>query len=298
MGAKQQWIPSINESVQIFLDESRLRLKPSTIANYRDRLKRLTVWLEDQGITHVDGITQIVLRKYFQKMINDGLATHTIVFHSKVIRRWVNALIEIEILDKSPMRGVKLPKLPKLVKLGFTPDELRKLLKVAKPKEEIVLLVLVDTGCRSSEFCAIDGGDVDLATGTIRIRQGKGNKDRIAFIGSTTKKTLARYWRINGKPGDNEPLVESQTAKDGRLTRSGMKHILRRLGERSGVADCAPHRCRRTFAQLSKNNGMSIRDIQLILGHSDIRTTIIYLGDDINEISREHSRFGPIDHSL
>ncbi len=159
-------------------------------------------------------------------------------------------------------------------------------------------MFLVDTGVRSTEFCRLTVGDIDLSTGNVRVKKGKGDKARTTFIGNATKKCLVRYWRKHGKPSANEPLVRSTQAKDGHLTRSGMIKLIKELGRKAGIENCNVHRFRRTFAQWSLANDMDVRSLQLILGHSDISTTVAYLGDNVSELKRKHDKFGPIDHNL
>jgi integrase/recombinase XerD len=296
---QQAWTPAVIECIKLYLDEQVAQGKAkSTITNYRQRLEILTKFLISQSVTTIDSVTPDVLKRYYQSRRDKGLKPHTIDTDARYIRAWLNYLVEIEIIDKSPMRKVKMPKLPKLQKPAYTVDDVKKLLSVASDKEELIVMLLIDTGVRSTELCRLTAGDIDIGAGTARVRSGKGNKDRTTFIGNSTRKCLIRYWRKHGKPQANEPLIRSMHGKDGFMTRSGMKYLINELGKKAGVEGCTVHRFRRTFAQWSRNNDMDIRDIQLLLGHSDIQTTVIYLGDDVAELKRKHNKFGPIDHNL
>lgn len=299
MSAEHRWSPSIRECVRLFIDEQITRSRAvASVKNYRQKLAIVETWLTGQGITTIDELTPDSLKRYFQIRRESGLKPHTVATDARYIRCWLNYLIEIEVIDSSPMSKVRLPRLPKLQKPAYSVDEIKQFLAVATDREELVIMFLVDTGVRSTEFCKVTVGDIDLSAGTVRVRKGKGDKARTTFIGNATKKCLMRYWRKHGKPANNAPLIRSSQSTDGHLTRSGMLTLIKELGKRAGVDNCSVHRFRRTFAQWSLANDMDVRSLQLILGHSDIQTTVEYLGDNVVELKRKHERFGPIDHNL
>jgi site-specific recombinase XerD len=110
------------------------------------------------------------------------------------LRAWLNFSVKEELLNASPMRRVGMPRLDRRILPAFAPDDVTRLLEACTPnRERSALLFLLDTGIRASEFVALDSGHIDVQTGTVRIVQGKGRKDRIAFRGSEARKALLRY---------------------------------------------------------------------------------------------------------
>ena len=87
------------------------------------------------------------------------------------------------------MARVKMPKLPKEILPAFAPGDVQKLMAVCKtPRDKAIVLCLLDSGCRAREFSALTIADVDMQTGTVTVRQGKGKKDRITFLGAKARR--------------------------------------------------------------------------------------------------------------
>ena len=155
-------------------------------------------------------------------------------------------------------------------------------------------MVMVDTGVRRSEACALNWGDVDLKSGLVSIRRGKGGKARSVVVGISTRRALLKY-RRTAEHDFRNPLF--QTKQGRRLTHNGLRSIFVRLSKLSGV-NVAPHTLRRTFATLSLKAGMNPLHLQGLLGHASLEMTRQYiqmLDDDLVEAHRLH---GPIDTFL
>lgn len=121
-------------------------------------------------------------------------------------------------------------------------------------------------------------------------------KDRVVFIGNQTRKAMMRYWRKIGKPSTDEPLwTAERTGK--RLTRSGVRQVLVRLGKRTGI-EVTPHKLRRTFATWAWRLGMNPQALQNLMGHAELSTLRAYLGIDSDDLKDAHDKHGPIDNLL
>ena len=123
-------------------------------------------------------------------------------------------------------------------------------------------------------MCNLNVGDVDLDTLAVTIRQGKGRKDRMVYIGARTARAVSRYLGERIDPLDGAPLLLSEAAHnlDGRLSRWGVRTILERLGKVAGVKGVHPHKLRRTFAVTCLRGGMDVYTLARLMGHSDIAT--------------------------
>jgi integrase len=101
------------------------------------------------------------------------------------------------------------------------------------------------------------------------VRQGKGRRDRVAFLGAKARKALLKYLLTRPDAEPAEPLFPSVRTGE-RLKPNGLLLLCRRLGARAGVEHCHPHTFRRTFALWSLRAGMNIYALQQIMGHSDL----------------------------
>jgi site-specific recombinase XerD len=153
---------------------------------------------------------------------------------------------------------------------------------------------MVDSGVRKAELVDLNWADVDLRTGVVLIKRGKGGKSRNVVIGAMTRRALVAYGRTSGI-SSNAPLFAIQDG--GRLTTSGLRSMMERISKRCGI-HVSPHALRRTFATLSLRAGMNPLHLQGLLGHTTLEMTRRYtqiVDDDLVAAYKEH---GPIDNFL
>lgn len=272
-----------------------------TIANYRAALGQFTAWLRERQITEPAAITPALVRAYIADLAGRNLSSWTVHGHARTVKTWLRFLLTEGVLQHDAMRNVAMPKLDRAILPSFTADELRALLDACQhsqnqERDAAILLVLLDSGVRASELCHLNIGDVDMHTGAVHVRQGKGRKDRITRIGHQTKKALLRYFLRRGAVQPNEPLFLSEN--DGKqMTPNGLLLLLRRIGGRAGV-HAHPHKFRRTCAVTLHRAGVRLTDIALLLGHSDLETLKLYLDLHAQDGLQAHELAGPVDTLL
>lgn len=293
---QERWSPSPNEALSTFLLDCRARrFSPRTIEHYQQRIGAFATFLHEQGISTLAQIQPSHIRLYYIHLQDKELSSHTVHTCARSIRAWLNFCVREELLSESPMRNVAMPQRDKLLPNYLTPEEVTRLLDACETeRERTLLLVLLDTGLRCTEACNLNGEHVNHTTGAIIVKQGKGRKDRAVFLGSRSIKQLMRYYREYGKPGNDEPVFRSERGQ-GRLTRSGLRGVLTRLGKRVGVV-VTPHKLRRTFATWAWRSGIDIKALQALMGHSDLTTLPAYLGIDADDLKRAHDQHGPVDN--
>jgi integrase/recombinase XerC len=165
-------------------------------------------YLSEQGIEALDAITPTHIRGYLISLEKRGCKDTTQHDHARGIKAWLNWLVTEGELSASPMAKVKMPKREGKILPALTPDELRILLD-ACPKTAIglrdkaILLGLLDSGLRASEFTALSIGSMDTKTGLCKVH-GKGHKERVVRFGARTRLALSRYLatRVEARPGD------------------------------------------------------------------------------------------------
>lgn len=163
-------------------------------------------------------------------------------------------------------------------------------------RDRAMLLALLDTGCRASEFVALNIGDLDLSSGMVRVRHGKGGKQRTVFVGNTCKRELVRYFRYFDSSSADTPLWI--TVFGSRLSYEGLRMVLRRRAAMAGVEAPTLHAFRRAFALMSLRNGVDVYSLQRMMGHADLAVLRRYLAQTQVDIQKAHNETGPVDHGL
>lgn len=217
-------------------------------------------------------------------------------------------LVAEERLAASPMAKIPKPVTRFEEKQPLTPAQVKALLAAAKRslhprRDEAIVLLLLDTGLRSSELCGLKLKDIDLQARQCTVL-GKGNKLRVVHFGSTTGNALRQHLRQHGNEVENsEPetplfLADKSGSIIRPLTRSGLQQLLERLAKAAGIEgrSCSPHVLRRTFAVTWLRNGANVFSLQAMLGHSDLRMTQRYLSLARADIADQAKKFSPADN--
>lgn len=277
------------------LDCRARRLSPRTIGFYAYHLTRFNTWADTPRLAEV-GAPQ--LRAYLAAMQDDGLAAQTIHGAARALKTVFRFAVREGLIDVSPMALVKMPRLPKGILPALEPEQARALLGGCEnERDRAAILFLLDTGLRASEFIALDGGDVDLRAGVVRVRAGKGDKARLGYLGAQAQKALAKYYMAAGKPGPNDPAFRSLKV-DRRLTDSGLRQLVERAGRRALVGQVGPHMLRRSFALWSLRAGMNVYVLARLMGHADIQVLRHYLALVDSDLAAAHARYGAVDQWL
>jgi len=245
----------------------------------------------------------------------------------KSFYRW----LEGETGHPSPMAGVPAPRGEERPVRPLTQGEVQALLvacdrmapartarrrpfqmaRATAVRDKAILLVLLDTGLRAAELCALTVGDVDLASGEVRVRRGKGGRGRLVYLGAAARRAVWRSLLERGRPTGEAPLFcgrfcgrdpgtargSGTPGRDGRfsLTPDALLRLLKRLGERAGVADVHPHRLRHTFATEFLRNGGDVLTLQRLLGHRSLAMVQRYAEIVAADLQRVHAKASPAD---
>ena len=169
--------------------------------------------------------------------------------------------------------------------------ELEKVRRACKTKKELALVELFfSTGCRVSEVTNIKLSDINWDDRTI-IVFGKGRKYRTAFLNVRACFCLQDYIE-NHRQGDNEYLFVSDRSPYEQMHKSGVEKIIREIAKRTKIdKNLSPHCFRRTLATQMLDKGADIQDIQKILGHDKIETTLRYAKVNTKHVQAVHRRF-------
>jgi site-specific recombinase XerD len=185
---------------------------------------------------------------------------------------------------------------------AMTEEKLAQLLEAAgdgsdeeSARNRAILLLLFESGLRVSELASLQDNSLDLAERTAWI-VGKGRKAGVVFWGPRTAVALLHYLRLRqGVRGGDQPLFRGCSSRNqgGAVTDNLVRTVIRRLAARAGVSlplGSPCHCFRRGFAQACRRAGLGREEVQALLRHDDLSTTLRYLGDDEAPLQRSHRR--------
>lgn len=153
-------------------------------------------------------------------------------------------------------------------------------------RDRAIVCFLLSTGCRISEVCALDRDTIDFSNLECTVH-GKGNKNRIVYLDDVTAMLLKRYLYSRE---DAKPALFVGKGSD-RMTPGGIRLMLTKLGEASGVTNVHPHRFRRTLATNLVERGMPIQEVATILGHDKLETTMKYVFINPTSIKNSYKKY-------
>jgi site-specific recombinase XerD len=238
-----------------------------------------------------------------EKFGSSPLSVKTLAAETSVLRSFCAWLAARRVLLFNPAEGLVLgdrsEPLPKTV---LTESEVQALL--AAPgrdavglRDRAILEMLYSTGLRRAELCGLDLYDVDQAGEVVRVRQGKGRKDRYVPVGAHALEALRRYLHA-ARPElvatSREPALFVASITGRRLGRQTLNLIVRKHGESAGIGRrVTPHVLRHTCATHLLQGGADLRHVQAILGHASIATIQVYTRVAAEDLAAVHRRHHP-----
>lgn len=190
---------------------------------------------------------------------------------------------------KSPVRRINKVKTAQTVKEILTDEEIEKLRDNTNNIRDLSIIeMLSSTGMRVGELVKINRKDIDFQERSC-IVTGKGNKQREVYFDARTKIHLLEY--LNQRKDSNDALFVSFLKPNKRLTINSIETILRNLGKKCNIHKVHPHKFRRTLATLAIDKGMPIEQVQKLLGHTKIDTTMHYAMVNQVNVKMAHRKF-------
>ena len=297
---QQDYLPILVES--FLIDRRSQGLSSETISFYTKKLKYFLKYCEGQALTQVSQLTSDLIRRYILEISethNPG-GVHACFRPLRTLLYWIE---DEEIMPqgwKNPIRRVKAPKLPTDPIEPISMEDINLMLGIcvgnfSGQRDKALMLSLLDTGARAKELLNINLEDVELATGSVMIKQGKGRKPRLVFLGRKSIRAIRSYLRSRH---DNNPALWVSIHGD-RMTYPALRCLLRRRAMLVGLKRVpTPHDFRRAFALVMLRNGVDIFALQKLMGHSDLQVLRRYLAQTNEDVHTAHMRGSPVDNSL
>lgn len=207
----------------------------------------------------------------------------------RILSSFFSWLEDEDYISKSPVRRIKKVKTTKMVKQVYSDETLELLRDGCKELRDLAIVdLLSSTGIRVSELVGLNISDVNFHDREC-IVLGKGDKERIVYFDARTKVHLQNY--VNTRTDDNSALFVTLTKPHNRLKISGVEIRLRKIGSEMGMQDVYPHKFRRTLATRAIDKGMPIEQVQTLLGHQKIDTTLEYAMVNQSNVKSSHNRY-------
>ena len=229
---------------------------------------------------------RVYLSEYQKK--NDA-SKQTIDNIRRILSSFFTWLEDEDYILKSPVRRIHKIKTMKQVKETYSDEALEKLRDNCKTIRDLALIdMLASTGMRVGELVKLNRVDIDFVNRECVVL-GKGSKERVVYFDARTKLHLQNY--LNSRTDDNEALFVSLLEPHNRLEIAGVEIMLRKLGRTLDINKVHPHKFRRTLATRAIDKGMPIEQVQKLLGHQKIDTTMEYAIVDQQNVKNSHKKY-------
>lgn len=190
---------------------------------------------------------------------------------------------------KSPARRIHKVKAALTIKETYTDEALEKMRDSCEEPRDLALIdILASTGMRVGELVLLNRDDINFEERECVVF-GKGSKERMVYFDARTKIHLLTY--LQGRTDDNPALFVSLRAPHERLRIGGVECRLRELGNKLNIEKVHPHKFRRTLATMAIDKGMPIEQLQQLLGHKRIDTTLRYAMVKQSNVKLAHRKY-------
>ena len=289
LASQTKSVSSVSNSnyLAMFLNAKKIEgCSERTLSYYKTTVEKLLDRITDP----IRKVTTDDIREYLASYqgLNDCSKT-TIDNIRRNISSFFTWLEEEDYIIKSPMRRIHKIKTTKTVKEVISDEEIEKMRDKCKNLRDLAIIdLLYSTGIRIGELVRLNIDDIDFEEREC-IVFGKGDKERRVYFDAKTKIHLMGY--INSRSDTNPALFVTLDAPYDRLQISGVEIRLRRLGRELGINKVHPHKFRRTMATRAIDKGMPIEQVQKLLGHSQIDTTMHYAIVNQTNVKVAHRKF-------
>lgn len=275
-------------------------LSPDTTHRYKQVIQ---IFCNRSGIERLSEIDEVNVRSFFVTgRTKYQWKPSTFISYHNTLTVFFTWCIKEKHMAVNPLLDIEVPKLNKSLPPKLTKQDALRLLEVAynypypykflRYRNHAIFATFLFAGLRRKELLNLKFADVDLDNLTIFVRQGKGSKDRIIPMNYRLADILKTYNRERMRLGKTCPEFFTSLNRDMGFKKIGLKRLIEKMKETSGL-QFSSHKLRHTFATLMLEGGCDIYSLSKMMGHSDIKTTTIYLS-----ASAEHLRNQITKHPL
>ena len=284
---KDELVEDTTDYAKMFIAAKRIEgCSERTLNYYETTIKTMLEKLSKK----VNSIETEDLRNYLSEyQAKNNCSKVTIDNVRRILSSFFAWLEDEDYIMKSPVRRIHKVKATQTVKETYTDEELEEMRDACIEIRDLAMVdFLASTGVRVGELVNLDRVDIDMQERSCVVL-GKGGKEREVYFDARTKIHLQNY--LNSRTDNNPALFVSLLRPYDRLKISGVEIRLRELGKRINIKKIHPHKFRRTMATKAIDKGMPIEQVQVLLGHRKIDTTLQYAMVNQNNVRNSHKRF-------
>ena len=284
---KDELVEDTTDYAKIFIAAKRIEGCSERTLNYYETTIKTMV---DKLSKKVNSIETEDLRNYLSEyQAKNNCSKVTIDNVRRILSSFFAWLEDEDYIMKSPVRRIHKVKATQTVKETYTDEELEEMRDACIEIRDLAMVdFLASTGVRVGELVNLDRVDIDMQERSCVVL-GKGGKEREVYFDARTKIHLQNY--LNSRTDNNPALFVSLLRPYDRLKISGVEIRLRELGKRINIKKIHPHKFRRTMATKAIDKGMPIEQVQVLLGHRKIDTTLQYAMVNQNNVRNSHKKF-------
>lgn len=278
---------SIKQMCATYLMVKRMEgLSDCTIKNYGYALNSFF----EKNTKPITSITANDIRVYLYAYKTErGCSERSLDKNREYICRFFKWLKAEGYIDADPSENLKAIKYEVKQRKAMTQEELESIREACTTlREKAIVEVLYSTGCRVSELVTATRDDVNWAEKTIHLF-GKGKKHRTSYLNAKSVRALQKY--LESRTDDNPALFVSDIAPHDAISSSTIQSVIKALSERAGCTHVTPHTFRHTTATHGVQSGMPIQEMQKLLGHESINTTMIYAEVVDKSVRESHNKY-------
>lgn len=266
-------------------------VSPQTAKRYREHISYFYKYAEISQTSEVTKKKVLLFFMYGRTERHWKPRTFRTYYMSlRVFFRWC---VREGYMRENPTEDMELPRIVKSLPKGLSQQQAMQLLEMVynypfemsyqKFRNHAIFAMFIFAGLRKSELLSLNYGDVDVEQQTIFVRRGKGAKDRIVPMSATLAQILGCYMKERKKKKRTCIKFFTSSKHDCAFTVHGLKHLTEKLRKDIPI-EFTIHRLRHTFATLMMEGGCDIYSLSKMLGHSDIKTTTIYLSASVEHL--------------
>lgn len=281
---------NLRSQIEIFLSDRKGRdCNAETLKTYRSQLSLFVMWADGAGVVETKSITPDAISTYLnslrerEQMRRDGkLSPVTIHKRAKSLKTFLIWLARRELVCRDVLLSFPMPKRRLRLPKALTPRQIEILWSAEMSKRDrAIVCVMLDAGLRVSEVSGLVLDDLDFERGMIHIRHGKGDKERYALFSLVASEHL-QAWLAERKSESRAVFVDEFGVP---LKSGGAYKVVYRVSRSVGLK-IHPHQLRHTFATEFLDAGGLITDLQKLLGHNDVNTTMIYSSVSLGSVRK------------
>ena len=279
--------PANEKLLEGFISAKRIEgCSEKSLTYYRTTIETMT----DKVKKNVREIVTDDLRTYLTEYQQEkGSSKVTIDNIRRILSSFFSWLEDEDYILKSPARRIHKVKAAQIIKETYTDEALEKMRDHCETPRDLALIdMLASTGMRVGELVLLNRDDINFEERECVVF-GKGSKERMVYFDVRTKIHLQNY--IHDRTDDNPALFVTLRAPHSRLTICGVESRLRELGKRLEIHKVHPHKFRRTLATIAIDKGMPIEQLQKLLGHKRIDTTLQYAMVKQSNVKLAHRKY-------